>query len=45
MQTLRGDAISQDKMKDKLRSEIKDWKKKYEVEQSECKFFHKSALE
>jgi len=32
-------------MKDKLRSEIKDWKKKYEVEQSECKFFHKSALE
>jgi hypothetical protein len=32
MQTLRQDAITQDKIKDKLRTEIKDWKKKFEVE-------------
>jgi hypothetical protein len=28
-----------------LRAEIKEWKKKFDVEHSECKFFHTSALQ
>ena len=44
MQQMRQDAVNQDKEKDKLRAQIKQWKNKYELEKSETEFYHKSAF-
>ena len=42
---LRRDTQELEKAKEKLREEIKTWKKKYEYEQSEHEFYQNSAME
>ena len=42
---LRKQSQEQDKAKEKLREEIKTWKKKYMYEQSEHEFYQNSAME
>ena len=42
---MRQEAVSQDREKDKLRAQIKQWKNKYELEKSETEFYHKSAFQ
>ena len=42
---LRKECQEHDKAKEKLRDEIKVWKKKYQTEQSEHEFYQNSAME
>ena len=42
---LRNESQEQDKIKDKLREEIKWWEKKYKTEQSEHEFYQNTAKE
>ena len=41
---LRRDTQDLEKAKEKMREEIKTWKKKYEYEQQEHEFYQKSAM-
>ena len=45
MAKLRRENQEQDKVKEKLREEIKYWKKKYQTEESEHQFYQTSAME
>lgn len=42
---LRRETQEQEKAKEKLREEIKTWKKKYDYEHSEHEFYQNSAME
>ena len=42
---LRRDNQDQDKQKEKLREEIKNWRRKYESEKNEHEFYQNSAME
>ena len=43
--SLRRENQEQDKQKEKLREEIKNWKRKYESEKNEHEFYQNSAME
>jgi len=42
---LRRECQEQDKVKDQLRGQIKNWRQKYEFEKQEHEFYHNNAME